>query len=213
MKFYYFSSAPSPRKVGIVIAEKGLEIPTVIVNLREGKHRTEEFKGTNPGWTLPVLELDDGTCITESLAMVHYLEQLYPEPNLMGIDAKEQALVLMWHDISTLEGYLGIQERYRNSLDFPEGRALPGPVSYDRIPALVDRGSRRIQAFLNKLDQRLGESLYLAGDRYTYADIAGYVYCMFAKRVTNQDPSEGRENLTRWRDEIAARPAVSDLPG
>lgn len=211
MKLYYFPGAPSPRKVGIVISEKGLEIPTSIVNLRAGEHRTEEFAANHPELTVPVLELDDGTRITESLAIVHYLEQTHPEPNLMGVDAREQALVLMWHDICTLQGYLGIQERLRNSPDFPEGRALPGPVSYDRIPALVERGERRIEAFFDRLDERLAESPYLATDRYTYADIAAFVYLGFAKRVTGRDPAEDREHVSRWAGEIAARPAVAAL--
>ena len=139
MKLYYFPGAPSPRKVGIVVSEKGLGIPTEIIDLRAGEHRTEAFAAMHPGRTLPVLELDDGTRLTESLAIVHYLERMQPEPNLLGVDAREQALILMWHDICTLEGYLGMQERFRNSPNFPEGRALPGPVAYDRIPALVAR--------------------------------------------------------------------------
>ena len=211
MKLYYFPLAPSPRKVGILVAEKGLDIPTVTVNLREGEHRKDSFLATNAGLTLPVLELDDGTCITESLAISHYLEQLHPEPNLMGLDAREQALVLMWHDIATLQGYLGIQEAFRNKLDFPQGRALPGPVGFDRIPALAERGQQRIEVFFDKLDQRLSESPYLASDRYTYADIAGYVYTGFAQRVTGQDPGETREHVRRWIQEIAARPAVAAL--
>ena len=161
--------------------------------------------------TLPVLELDDGTRITESLAIVHYLEQTHPEPNLMGVDAREQALVLMWCDICALQGYLGIQERFRNSSDFPEGRALPGPVSYDQIAALVDRGDKRIEVFFDGLDKRLGEGPYLATDRYTFADIAAFVYLGFAERVTGQDPAEGREHVRRWAGEIKARPAIAAL--
>ena len=213
MKLYYFPGAPSPRKVGMVIAEKGLDIPTEILNIRAGEHRTEGFAAVNPNVTVPALELDDGTCITESLAIVYYLEQLQPEPNLMGRDATEQALVLMWHDIATLEGYLAVQERFRNSEVFPAGRALPGPTSYERIPALVERGDKRIQAFFDKIDGRLGESEYLAGDRYTYADIAAYVYRWFAQWVTKDDPASQREHLRRWAQAIEARPAVASLDG
>ena len=213
MKLYYFPGAPSPRKVGMVIAEKGLDIPTEILNIRAGEHRTEGFAAVNPNVTLPTLELDDGTCITESLAIVYYLEQLQPDPNLMGRDAREQALVLMWHDIATLEGYLAVQERFRNSEVFPAGRALPGPTSYERIPALVERGDKRIQAFFDKIDGRLGESEYLAGDRYTYADIAAYVYRWFAHWVTKDDPASQREHLRRWAQAIEARPAVASLDG
>ena len=213
MKLYYFPGAPSPRKVGMVIAEKGLDIPTEILNIRAGEHRTEGFAAVNPNVTLPALELDDGACITESLAIVYYLEQIQPEPNLLGRDAREQALVLMWHDIATLEGYLAVQERFRNSEVFPAGRALPGPTSYERIPALVERGEKRIQAFFDKIDRRLSESEYLAGDRYTYADIAAYVYRWFAHWVTKDDPASQRENLRRWAEAIEARPAVASLDG
>ena len=211
MKLYYFPGAPSPRKVGMVIAEKGLEIPTEILNIRAGEHRTGDYATVNPNVTVPALELDDGTCLTESLAIVYYLEQLQPEPNLMGRAAKERALVLMWHDIATLEGYLSIQERFRNSETFPAGRALPGPTGYERIPALVERGEKRIQAFFDKLDLRLAESEYLAGDRYTYADIAAHVYRWFAHWVTKEDPAAHREHLRRWVEAIDARPAVASL--
>ena len=211
MKLFYFPGAPSPQKVGIVVAEKGLEIPTEILNIRAGDHRTEEYAAVNPGWTVPALELDDGTCITESLAIVHYLEQACPEPNLLGHGAKEQALVLMWYDIATLEGYMGIQEYFRNSEQFPAGRALPGPQAYERIPALVERGEKRMQAFFDKIDGRLGASEYLAGDRYTYADIAAWVYCGFARRVTGDDPAVRRAHMCRWVEAIGARPAVASL--
>lgn len=214
MKLYYFPGAPSPRKVGIVIAEKGLDVPTEILNIRAGEHRTGDYAAVNPNVTVPALELDDGTCITESLAIVHYLEQMQPEPNLMGRDAGEQALVLMWHDIATLEGYLAIQERFRNSEAFPAGRgALPGPIGYEKIPALVERGEKRIGAFFDKLDRRLAESEFLAGDRYTYADIAAYVYRWFAHWVTKDDPAANREHLRRWKEVIDGRPAVASLDG
>ncbi|GIT14575.1 MAG: hypothetical protein CM1200mP36_03310 [Gammaproteobacteria bacterium] len=203
MKLYYFPGAPSPLKVGIVISEKGLEIPTIVVNLRSGEHRTEEFAATHPEMTLPVLELDDGTRITESLAIVHYLEQTHPEPNLMGVDAREQALVLMWCDICALQGYLGIQERFRNSSDFPEGRALPGPVSYDQIAALVDRGDKRIEAFFEGSTSGWARVPISHGPLHLCGH-AAFVYLGFAERVTGQDPAEGREHVRRWADEIKA---------
>ena len=92
MKFYDFPVAPSPRKVRIFIAEKGLNITTTLINLREGDQSSKMFRAVNPRGTVPALELDDGTCLTESLAICHYLERFQPEPNLLGIDAKEQAL-------------------------------------------------------------------------------------------------------------------------
>ena len=158
---------------------------------------------------MPVLELDDGTCLTESLAICHYLERMYPSPNLMGEDPKEQALVLMWVDSQTLEGYLGLQEALRNGYEAFRGRALGGPVSYEQIPALAERGRRRAEVYFDKLETRLGESAYLASDRYTYADIVGYVYLRFAERaLKGANPLEGRPALRDWHGRIASRPAV-----
>ena len=213
MRFYDFRGAPSPTKVRIVIEEKGIEIPTESINLRELEQQKESFRKKHPGATVPMLELDDGTRLTESLAISHYLEGIYPEPNLMGIDPKEQALVLMWHDIATLEGYIGAQEVLRNASEFFADRALPGPEPYEQIPALAERGRKRIGLFMRKLDEQLARCDYLACERYTYADIVAYVTVGFAKRVLGEDPTEGHGNLSRWIDTIAARPAVQAATG
>jgi glutathione S-transferase len=213
MRYFDFRLAPSPTKVRLFITEKGLDIPTVEVNLREGEHKTPEFLEKIPTATVPALELDDGTMLTESNSICRYLEIEYPEPNLMGRDAKEQALVLMWNDVATLEGYLAAQEVLRNEQPGFAGRALPGPQSYEQIDALIDRGRQRLEHFFDKLDARLGESDYIALDRFTYADLVCYVYKGFAERVTHGDYSEGRDNLKRWADSIAARPAVQTAMG
>jgi glutathione S-transferase len=213
MRFFDFRLAPSPTKVRIFIAEKNLEIETVEVNLREGEHRTAEFLGKIPTATVPALELDDGTLLTESHAICRYLEVEYPEPNLMGLGAKEQALVLQWNDIATLEGYLAAQEVLRNKQPGFAGRALPGPNSYQQIAALADRGRERLEHFFDKLDRRLAESPCVALDRYTYADLVAYVYKGFAERVTHDDFTEGRANVERWAASVAARPAVQAATG
>lgn len=208
MRFYDYRLAPSPRKVRLFIAEKGLEIPTSEVDLRARAQQEPAFLAINPGATVPVLELDDGTRLTESLAICHYLEQVHPEPNLMGRDAKEQALVLMWTDIQTLEGYLGLQEALRNSHEAFRGRALGGPVPFEQIPALADRGRRRAEIYFDKLEARLGGNEYIVGDRFTYADIVGFVYLGFAARLGGASPVERRPALAAWSDKIAARPAI-----
>lgn len=208
MQFYDFRGAPSPTKVRIVIAEKGIDIPTESINLRELEQQKESYRQKHPGATVPMLELDDGTRLTESLAISHYLDDTHPEPNLMGRDPKERALVLMWHDITSLEGYLGVQELLRNSSEAFAGRALPGPVPYEQIADLAERGRRRIGVFMNKLEDQLGKCEYLACERYTYADIAAFVTVGFAKRVLGEDPTIGHDHLSRWMETIAARPAV-----
>jgi glutathione S-transferase len=208
MKFYDFGLAPSPTKVRIFITEKSLQIPIEVVNIRKMEQQQAEFLEKAPSATVPALELDDGTMLLESHAICHYLEGIHPEPNLLGVDAKEKALVVMWHDIATLEGYLASQEVLRNDLDAFAGRALPGPQSYEQIKALVERGKKRTEVFFDKLDARLAESAYVALDRFTYADIAVYVYRGFANHATGTDPAVGRDNVTRWSESIAARPAV-----
>jgi glutathione S-transferase len=208
MKFYDYRAAPSPRKVRLFIAEKGLEVPTVEVDLRARAQQEPAFLAKNAGATVPVLELDDGTCLTESLAICHYLEQQRPEPNLMGKGAREQAQVLMWNDILTLEGYLPLQESLRNGNEAFKGRALPGPVAWEQIPALAERGRRRAAIFFDKLETRLGESEFVAGNRFTYADIVAFVYLGFAPRATGTNPIEGRPALKQWSDAVAARPAI-----
>jgi len=154
MRFYDYRLAPSPRKARLFIAEKGLDIPTIEVDLRARAQQEPDFLAKNPGATVPVLELDDGTCLTESLAICHYLEQVHPEPNLMGRDAVEQALVLMWTDSQTFEGYLGLQEALRNGHEAFKGRALGGPVSYEQIPALAERGRSRVAGVSQHLERR-----------------------------------------------------------
>jgi glutathione S-transferase len=209
MRFYDYRLAPSPRKVRLFIAEKGLDIPTVEVDLRARAQQEPEFLAVNPGATVPVLELDDGTCLTESLAICHYLEQIRPEPNLMGHDAKEQGLVLMWTDLQTYEGYLGLQEALRNGHEAFKGRGLGGPVGYEQIPALVERGRRRAEVYFNKLETRLGESPFIACDRFTYADIVGFVYLGFAGRALGgPSPTDSRPALKAWSERVAARPAI-----
>lgn len=209
MRLYDFPAAPSPRKVRLFIAEKGIDMRAEVVDLRAGAHRTPEFLARNPAGTVPVLELDDGTCLTESLAICHYLEQLHPEPNLMGADPKEQALVLMWNDIATFDGYQAIQEAWRNTAEAFSGRPLPGPVSYEQIPALGERGRRRSELFFDRLDRRLADGGFIASARFTYADIVGFVYLQFAGRAFRADPADTRPSLARWRDRIAARPAIA----
>jgi glutathione S-transferase len=209
MKLYDYAAAPSPRKVRYFVAEKGLTIPTVEIDLRTHGQSAPEFLAKNPGATVPVLELDDGTCLTETLAICRYLEGIHPEPNLMGADPKEAALVLMWHDIVTLEGYLGLQEALRNGHPAFKGRALGGPTSYEQIPALAERGKRRAAAFFDRLDARLGAQPYVAVERFTYADIVAYVTLEFAPRAARFNPTDGRPALERWRNEIAARPAIA----
>ena len=205
MKFYDCSTAPSPRRVRIFLAEKGIEPEVVEVDLRNGEHLGEAFRAINPDCTVPVLELDDGTHITEAFAICQYLESVQPEPPLLGRDAREQALVTMWLTKVEQQGLAAIAEALRNKAGRLAGRALTGPHAFEQIPALVERGARRIQLFMDRLDGHLSGTQYLAGDVYSIADITALVAIDFANRAKFEIGD--RPNLKRWYDEAKGRPA------
>ena len=207
MKLYDCEPAPNPRRARIFIAEKGLDIPTVQVDLMGKEQLTDEFKALNPQCTVPVLELDDGTCLTNFLSIAHYLEALHPEPPLLGTDPLQQAIVLNWHCRMELDGILAVGESFRNFTKGFKGRGLTGSLDYDQIPALVDRGRARAEAFFSFLDERFGESEYIAGDDYSMADITAMVAVDFASWI-KLPIGEDQSHLKRWHDTVSARPSA-----
>lgn len=208
MLFYDCNTAPSPRRVRWFIAEKGIEIPTVEVDLRHGEQLSEEFRAINPRCTVPVLQLDDGTTLSDSLAICHYLESVYPEPNLMGNDARERALVMNWHEQIMTEGFLAGAEALRNYARGFADRAVTGPQNFEQIPALAQRGKLRLEVFLSILEERLAESPFVALERFTMADIGAYVCVDFAGWV-KIPVLESWSNIRRWYEPISKRPAAS----
>jgi glutathione S-transferase len=208
MKFYDCTTAPSPRRVRIFMAEKGIEIPTVQVDLRNGEQLSDAFRKINPRCTVPVLELDDGTCLNETLAICHYLESQYPEPNLMGRDAREQAPVINWNEQVMFEGFLAGADALRNVAKGFANRALTGPKSFGQIPELAERGRARLEQFMAMLDGRLADSPYVALDRYTMADIGAYVCVDFAGWI-KLPVLEQWPNIRRWHEQLSARPSAT----
>jgi glutathione S-transferase len=210
MKLYDFALAPNPRRVRMFLAEKSIEIPMVQVNTRERRQFDEEFVAKNPLKAVPVLELDDGTCIAESVAICRYFEEIQPQPALMGTDAKDKAIVEMWNRRVELMGYSATAEIVRNSLPMFEDRGLSGvPGGVPQIPALVERGKQTLGRFFNLLDGQLGANRFVAGPAFTIADITAYVTVEFAKRVDIHIPASGAVNVTRWHEEVASRPSAS----
>ena len=208
MKFHDCATAPSPRRVRIFAAEKGIELPTVQVDLRSGEHFGEAFRALNPTCTVPVLELDDGTCIYEAAAVCRYLEAAYPEPPLMGSDPAEQGVVAMWdHRIET-EGFMAAAEMFRNSARGMKDHALTGPDPVAQIPELVERGRMRVGRFFDTLDAQLDGREFVAGPNYTVADITALVVVDFVNRLKLETP-EGCANVRRWHEAVSARPSAS----
>ena len=208
MKFYDCATAPSPRRVRIFAAEKGIELPTVQVDLRSGEHFGEAFRAINPTCTVPVLELDDGTCIYESVAVCRYLEAAHPEPPLMGSNPAEQGVVAMWdHRIET-EGFMAAAEMFRNASRGMKDHALAGPDPVAQIPELVERGRIRVGRFFGALDAQLDGREFVAGARYTAADVTALVTVDFIHRLKVETP-EGCGNVRRWHEAVSARPSAS----
>ena len=207
MKLYDYIHAPSPRRVRIFLAEKGIEIPTVQVDLAKGEQFAPEFRRMNPRCTVPVLELDDGTCLWETLAICFYLEQLHPEPVLMGRDAGEKAQVLQWNQRIENDGFQAVAEALRNSNKRFQGHALTGAVGFEQIPALAERGFKRTELFLRDMDAHLADRRYVLGDRFTMADITALVVVDFAGRIRMTIP-ENHLHLKRWHEEVSARPSA-----
>ena len=143
MKLYDYQLAPNPRRVRIFLAEKGITLPTVQVDLRAGEQFTPEFRAINPECTVPVLEFDDGRRIAEVIAICLYFELAHPEPALMGVGAQDRAIVADWHHRIERQGFWAIGDAFRNSAPGLMGRALPGPDDYEQIPALAERGRAR----------------------------------------------------------------------
>ena len=208
MKFYDCKTAPSPRRVRIFMAEKGLDIETVQVDLASGEQLSESFRKINPDCVVPVLELDDGSHISEVIAICQYLEDLHPEPPLLGNSPEERARVSMWNAKVEQQGLLGMMDAFRNAVKGLAGRALTGPESYEQIPELAARGRKRVEQFFRRLDGQLADSTYVAGENFSIADITAMVVVDFAGWVKIEVPEE-LENLRRWHKSVSARPSAA----
>jgi glutathione S-transferase len=205
MKLYDCSTAPSPRRVRIFLAEKGIVVPTVQVNLREGEHLQPEFARLNADCTVPVLELDSGAL--DAIAMCVFFEETQPDPPLIGRTPEQKAVTIAWSRRLERDGFYAVMEAFRNATPGLKGRAVPGPADYEQIPALAQRGRARVARFFEVLNIRLGESPFVAGPRYSMADITGQVTIEFAKWAKLTPPASCT-HLNRWFEGVSARPSA-----
>lgn len=203
MKLFTSYRAPNPRRVRWVMAEKGVEnVEIVQVDLLSGEHRTPDYRTKFGVPHVPALELDDGTCLTESLAICRYLEALYPEPNLFGRDPVEQAMIEMW--TRRCEFYLAnpimLNVRHTHpALAALEATQMPQVADYNRLAA---------EKYMRSLDRRLADREWIAADRFTIADVVAAVGLDFARLVKYRPPEE-LTNLNRWFEAARARPAAA----
>ncbi len=207
MKLYDCQMAPNPRRVRVFLAEKGVDIPKTEVSIIEGENLKPEYLAVNPRGLLPTLELDDGNRIDETVAICRYIEETQPEPNLMGRDALEKAQVESWQRRMEFDGLNPTGEMFRNSFDPFKNRGLPGLENVQAIPELAARGKAGVERFYERLEQRLGQSTYIAGERYTIADITALCVVDFASFAKMGIP-EANTNTKRWHADVSARPSA-----
>lgn len=207
MRFYDCQPAPSPRRVRIFIAEKGVDIPVQQIDLGSGEQLSDAYRKINPDCTVPALELDDGSVLTESLAICDYLESVFPTPSLLGSTPEQRAQVLQWNARIEQQGLAAVAESFRNHTKGFTGRALTGPEGFDQIPELVPRGRRRAELFMARLDQHLANHEFVCGADYSMADITALVTIDMCAWIKLPIP-ESQSNLRRWHDAVSSRPSA-----
>lgn len=205
---YDYPRAPSPRRARMVLAEKGIAHDTVVIDLGQAEQLSDAYRAINPGCTVPALKLDDGTVLTDNAAIVAWAEAAHPDPSLTGTTPVEKAKVASWTAKIEQDGLSAIAEAFRNTAEPMKGRALTGPVNYDQIPALAERGKARVAAFMDNLNRQLEGRDFVAIDRFSLADIAAIATVDFA-RVIGFKPGDDHPNVVRWRTAMAERPSVS----
>ena len=205
---YDCSTAPSPRRARILLAEKGIRHETVQVDLRNGEQLGEAYRRINPQCTVPALRTEEGVILTDNAAITAWAEARHPEPPLLGTTPLEKAEVASWNWRTEFEGLLAIAESMRNTSPALANRALAGPANYAQIPELGRRGLERLQRFLVALNERLNGRDYIAGDRFSVADITAVVAVDFA-RIVKVKPGEQHPHLLRWRAKVGERPATA----
>jgi glutathione S-transferase len=201
MLLYHDPRAPNPRRVRIFLAEKGVAYDTIEVSIAAAEHHKAEFRKKNPLALLPVLELADGKVLRESMAICRYIEELHPEPNLFGADAWERAQIEQWNRHAELELLLPIAQVFRNTNAFWVGR-IKQSAEYGEI--VRDLVSGRF----DWLDQELGQREYLAGPRFTVADITALCAVDFGKVSNLRVKAETHPNLAAWHARVSARPSA-----
>jgi glutathione S-transferase len=208
MKLYSFPMAPSARRARMAFAEKGLSVEIVDVDLRTGRHLEPAYLAINPQGLVPVLELDDGTRLTENIAIATYLDGIKPTPSLFGHSPLERARVFQWSARIEFEGLLPLADLLRNRHPAFAGKAVPGIVGYEQIPQLAARGGDRVQRFLPLLSERLAGREFIAADTHSFADLTAVAFIDMLKMAKVELPAD-LAPLRGWYDRMQARPSYN----
>jgi glutathione S-transferase len=201
MKLYDSKMAPNPRRLRIFLAEKGVTLPTEQVDIMAKEHKTAEYTAINPFQRTPALVLDDGTVITESIAICRYFEALQPEPPLFGVGAKEIALVEMWNRRCEINFFANVAAVFRHL--HPAMKEFEVP----QVPAWAEANRPRVTWFLEFLDRELANREFVAGEHYSVADITTLCAIDFMKPAKLTMP-EGVSHVKRWHATVSARPSA-----
>lgn len=201
MKLYDTNRAPNPRRVRIFLAEKGISVPLEPIDLGKGEHKSPEFTGLNPRQRVPLLVLDDGTAIAETIAICRYFEALQPEPNLFGRTPEEQGLVEMWQRRVELDLFYPIMMVLRHLNPAMAQMEVP------QVPEWGEANKPKVLAALGFFNDQLADRAFIAGPRFTVADITMLVAVDFL-RVIRTEVSEHQTHLKRWYDVVSQRPSA-----
>ena len=209
MKLYDAPWAPSPRRVRVFLAEKGIEVPREAIDLRSGEHLADDYLRINPRGAVPALELDDGEVLCESAAICRYFEALQPDPPLFGTTPIEIGRIESWTRRVEGDGYAAAVYVLRNTVPAFKDRAIPDAgLAVAQIPELAARGALMWESFVEALDRRLADRDWIAGGGYSFADITALVTIDFARAAKLVAP-ERLVNLGRWHAAASARPSAS----
>ena len=207
MKLYDFELAPNAQRVRVFLAEKGLEVPTEQLNVRNDDQFVEPFTSMNPFHCVPFLELDDGKVIAESMSICRYLEELHPEPPLFGRTAEERAVIDMWLRRFELDAFIPMLHAVRNHVPMFAGRVVPGTrTDLPQLPVMVTRGKEMMEVFLARVEPHMAQNEFIAGPDFTIADITGF----FTVRMTNaleMDLTTSYPAVNAWFAKVSQRPA------
>ena len=202
MKLFDFPKAPNPRRVKIFAHEKDIELELINCDMGKREHKTPEFLAKNPSGKIPVLELENGECISESIAICRYLELIKPEPNLFGKDAYEIAYIESRNRHIEFELWTQIGTSWVN------GPIVGSLGIFDQIPDAKAASDKNVRAYYQRLDQEFGLNNFVAGERFTVADITLVSAIDFASEMVDLKPNEDLKNLHRWHEEVSSRPSM-----
>jgi glutathione S-transferase len=209
LKLYQADGSPNSRRVRIFLAEKGIAVALVPVDLGAKEQFSEAYLKINPRRVVPTLVLEDRTAIGEVPAIQRYLEETHPKTPLLGVTPKDKALVTMWERRMELEGFAAVMETVRNAAPGLKGRAIAGAHEYAQIPALVERGRHRVADFYEDLEARLAAAPFVGGDQFSVADITAIVTVDFAAKALGLPIPEDNAASKRWYGQVSARPSMT----